>query len=126
MSYTSASHLMTRDNSWLRSLEFYQTELGILENRLAEVANKNTSMDARAGVEHFQNQFIVQRNNIDELKHEIKEHDHMVYEDARHHEGKVDLGRVSQNERIHDSVKSFEKVVNELRLEFNQFVSKWM
>ena len=50
----------------------------------------------------------------------------MVYEDARHHEGKVDLGRVAQNEKIHDSVKTFEKVVNELRLEFNEFASKWM
>lgn len=126
MSYTTASNLIRGDFSWIRSLDFYEKELDILEERLAEVATKNTSLEARAGIEHFQNQFIVQRNNIDELKHEIKVHDHLVYEDARQHEGKVEVGLVTDHTKIEDAVKIFEKVIAGLRTEFYDFVSKWM
>ena len=72
MSYTSVEHLTNEHNDWLRALTFYDEELDTMEKRLAEVAAKNTSIEARGGVEHFQNQFIIQRNSIDELQHDIR------------------------------------------------------
>jgi hypothetical protein len=126
MSYTNASNLGAEHGQWLGSLDFYEKELDILENRLAEVAEKNTDAEARAGVEHFQNQFIVQRNNIDELKHTVNEHKHLVFEDAKHHAGHVESLRVDEYKKIDDSVKTFEKIIKDLRHEFNNFLSKWM
>ena len=64
MSYTNASNLGVQHNEWLRKLEFYKEDLDILEKRLLEVSDKNTSTEARAGIEHFQNQFMIQRKNI--------------------------------------------------------------
>ncbi len=126
MSYTTESNLSVEHGLWLVSLNFYEKELDILENRLAEVAEKNTDAAARAGVEHFQNQFIVQRNNIDELKHTVNEHKHLVFEDAKHHAGRVASSRVDDHKKIDDAVKTFEKIINDLRNEFNDFLSKWM
>lgn len=126
MSYTNASNLGVQHTEWVKTLDFYKSELSILENRLTEVAGKNSGADAMAGVEHFQNQFIIQRNNIDELKHAVNEHSHLTAEDAKHHAGKVETGLVSDHKKIEADVKQFEIVINELRHEFNAFLSKWM
>ena len=79
-----------------------------------------------AEVEHFQNQFIVQRNNIDELRHSIKEHENVVAADARVHAGKMESSHSGRHAELKDQVVSFEKIFNELRHEFNSFLSKWM
>ena len=126
MSYTNAMDIGVQHSEWLKILDFYEKELNILEKRLEEVAAKNTSFDARAGVEHFQNQFIIQRNNIDELKHIVNAHSHNAFEDVKQHAGKVETTLVDEHHKIEDDVKQFEKVVNDLRHEFNLFLTKWM
>lgn len=126
MAYTNASNIGTESSTWLSSLNFYENELDILENRLAEVASKNTDAEAKAGVEHFQNQFIIQRNNIDELKHTVNEHNHFLFEDASRHAGHVKSERLDEHRKIDDAVKTFEKIINDLRHEFNNFLTKWM
>lgn len=126
MSYTDTSHCGTDHNDWLQAIEFYEKDLDILENRLSEVASKNTSHDAMAGVEHFQNQLIVQRNNIDELRHSINEHVEHVADDVKHHAGKIETIFVGEHDKMKDEFESFEKVVKELRKEFNEYLSKWM
>ena len=73
MSYTTTAHLGHDHLEWLKSIEFYEDEFDILEKRLAEIVSKNNGAEAMAGVEHFQNQFVIQRNNLDELKHSINE-----------------------------------------------------
>jgi predicted nuclease with TOPRIM domain len=126
MSYTNASHLSAEHNEWLGKLDFYEEELGILKERLTEIAGKNSSLDARAGMKHFQNQFIVQQNNIDQLKHTVKENAHLAFEDVKQHAGRVGSGIVDEYKIIDDAIQRFEKVVKELRREFNLYLSKWM
>lgn len=107
-------------------MNFYDEDLDMLENRLVEIVKKNNTHDAMAGVEHFQNQFIVQRNNIDELKHSINEHAGRVAFEAGHHAGKMEAARVNEHDRLKEEVLGFEKVINELRHEFNLFLARWM
>jgi glycyl-tRNA synthetase len=52
-------------------MKFYTDEITILKNRLGEIASKNNQKDVLAQVEHFQNQLIIQKNNIDEISHII-------------------------------------------------------
>ena len=115
MSYTTVTQCGNDHSVWLKSLDFYDEEFVILERRLVEIVNKNNSHDAMAGVEHFQNQFIVQRNNIDELMHSINEH-----------AGKMESGLVDEHNSLHEQFDIFEKIVKELRLEYNLFLVKWM
>ncbi len=126
MSYTIASRFGTDHNQWLSTIDFYKTELGILENRLTEIASKNTEKEVLAGVEHFQNQFIIQKNNIDELRHMINEHIQHVVHDTKKHAGRIEDGLVTEHEKMKEEFMSFEKVVEELRHEFNAYASKWM
>ncbi len=126
MSYTNVSNLGVQHSEWLKMLEFYKEDLDILDKRLIEVSDKNSSTEARAGVEHFQNQFIIQRSNIQKLKHTVKEHTHHVFEDVKVHVGRVEEVLIGEHQKIDEDVKQFEKVINELRHEFNLFLTKWM
>ncbi len=126
MSYTTVTQCGNDHSAWLKSLDFYDEEFDILENRLVEIVKKNNGQEAMAGVEHFQNQFIVQRNNIDELMHSIKEHAGKVASDSQAHVGKMESGLVDEHNSLHEQVDIFEKIVKDLRLEFNLFLSKWM
>lgn len=126
MSYTNVAHCGNEHTDWLNAIEFYKQDLDILQKRLAEVASKNNGREAMAGVEHFQNQFIVQRNNIDILRHNINEHAGKVFADAKEHAGKIENVLIGEHDQMKDEFNSFEKVVKDLREEFNQFLVKWM
>ena len=126
MSYTTVSQCGNDHSAWLKSLDFYDEEFDILENRLVGIVKKNNGQEAMAGVEHFQNQFIVQRNNIDELMHSIKEHDAKVAADVKVHAGKIETELVNEHNRLHEQVDTFEKIVKDLRQEFNSFLSRWI
>lgn len=126
MSYTTVAHCGTDHQEWLKAIDFYDNELDILEERLTEVARKNNSEDALKGVEHFQNQFIIQRNTIDELRHNINEHAHKVATDVQSHAGRIETQQVKDHDTVKEEFESFEKVINELRDEFKLYLSKWM
>ena len=125
MNYTTVSHCGNDHQEWLKGVEFYDQDLDTLEKRLMEIVTKNNTRDVMAGVEHFQNQFIVQRNNIDELRHSINEHAGKVASGAKAHEGRMETTLVGEHEGLGEQVRSFEKVFNELRHEYNLFLAKW-
>jgi hypothetical protein len=126
MSYTNVVNIAKGQADWLKALSFYEDELYIMENRLAEVAMKNSSFEARQGVEHFQNQFVIQRNHIDVLKHDIREFEHRLSADAEKHQGHVDKAFQAGHDVLDDKFKTFEKIMNELRHEYNTYLAKWM
>ena len=125
MSYANISQIGAEHSEWIKGLEFYKDDLQILEHRLDEVASTNTGYDARNGMEHFQNQFIVQRNNIDELKHKIREHLHLVSRETGLGTDQVRAEILADHENLQDEYKMLEKVINELRKEFNEYLVKF-
>jgi hypothetical protein len=72
MSYTAASHLTNKPRELQHLLDFYLQEIQFLEKLLSEVVNKNTSQEALAEAEHFQNQFIVKDDIYDHIMHDLK------------------------------------------------------
>lgn len=116
--------LHAEHTDWLKRLDFYSDEITIMKNRIAEVAAKNTSKEILAQVEHFQNALIVQKNNIDELRHSIKDHD--KYLENRVEENPVSAGKRKANDHpvMRESVNSFESNFNALRQELNLFLAK--
>jgi hypothetical protein len=126
MSYTATSHCGNKHEQWLKSISFYDDDLDVLENRLTKIVKKNNGQEVLTGVEHFQNPFMIQRNNISDLKHNIKKHAGNVAADAQIHAGKMDEFFVDEHGNLKSEVDSFEKVMNDLRHEFSLFLAKWM
>jgi hypothetical protein len=111
---------------YLNRLEFYTEEIAILKERLSEVTAKNTDKEVLKQVEHFQNQFIIQRNNIDELKHTIKIHENELQMEVAKNPTAVDHRKVIVDDKTQDFMRYFEQNFNELRKEFNLFLRDWM
>ncbi|MGB3008392.1 MAG: hypothetical protein WBC06_17890 [Chitinophagaceae bacterium] len=126
MSYTSISNLDSDLNLWEKGLEFYRDELSLLGNRLIEVSSRNTKQEAFEGIEHFQNQFMIQRKNIQDIKHEVKSYKNSISSDVYHHDGQVNTELIEEGKILKDKYESFERIMNGLRHEFNAFLSKWM
>ncbi|MEZ5018480.1 MAG: hypothetical protein R2800_15575 [Flavipsychrobacter sp.] len=126
MSKTSISHLDNEHNDWLRALDFYKTELGILKGRLTEVAGKNTADEVALNAEHFENQIKIQIANVDTLRHNINENLQKVSLQAKENAAHIDKELITQHENLREQYISEEKTINELRHEFNRFASKWM
>ncbi len=126
MSFTDISHYGTDHIEWMNSLDFYNKELAILVERLQEIAAKNNSSEAVTGIEHFQNQFFVQRGNIDELKQIIHWHTFKVAGEAQANTDQTETVLDEGHEEVNEQFNTFQKVFNDLRHEFNGFASKWM
>ena len=57
---------------WTRELIFYKEEIRIFEHHLTAILKRNNKNGVPAQVEHFQNQFILQKEVIDYLKHDLQ------------------------------------------------------
>ncbi len=111
---------------WLNKLAFYKDEISIMQNRIAEIAEKNSSKEVRSFVEHFQNQLIVQKEQIDILNHDIKSHESFLESAVKKNRSGVDKEKF-ENHPVHKkNVEKFEKIFNDLRKELIDFLSKWM
>ena len=122
MSYENIRKVGNEHSEWIKGLEFYMDDLQVLVHRLEEVARTNGDFETRSGMEHFQNQFIIQRNNIEELKHKIKEHIHLVSRQPALETEQVNSTLLTDHESLADEYRTLEKVINEIRKEFNDYL----
>ena len=81
---------------WINALDFYKEEILIFQRRIEEIASKNNSTNILKMIESFQNRLIIQRNEIDILKHNINDHEMYVknkveYNPAANHKNLLDI-----------------------------------
>ena len=114
------------NKEWTSNLLFYKDEMKVMENRLAEIASKNTSKEILAQVEHFQNQLIIQKENIEILTHEININNHIINYEIEKNIIAIDHRSIKDHCALRDNVKSFESNFITFKVEFNAFLSKWM
>lgn len=120
------SRMSSEHSDWRRGIEFYRQEMEILKKRLAEVSQKYTRTEVKAEVEHFQNQFIVQRNNLDDLKHAIGVHERHLNQDAGQLDNHIANSTLAEHDELRDRFADLEKTINDLRHEFNRFLARYM
>jgi hypothetical protein len=108
--------------TWISKLKSYKNEIASLQNTLAEVAAHPRKREVLAGVEHFQNQFIVQRSNLNEILHSLK----MDEKDERfeHVTGTHSPERAQHQQHCKELAEGFENTMSELQAEFHAFLSK--
>ena len=122
----SLNSLHHQDIDWLRELAFFKEELFILTKRLEEPASKNTGQDVLAQVEHFQNKFIVLKEQIDILKHDINLREQEIGSLAKDKPAHIDEKFTSVRDSVHRRMKDLAKSIADTRFEFNRFLAKSM
>lgn len=118
--YNSNEH-----NAWKRGLDFYNQELGFLNERLQEIANGNTDDEALQGVENFQDQFIIHQKAIDELQNDIHQFVNGIALQLEKHP-LIDERCLAEWSKLRSEYREEEKLFNEMRHEFYRFAEKWM
>lgn len=112
--------------TWLNKLLFYKDELSIMDKRISEIAQKNTSKEVLAKVDYFNNQFIIQKEQMDIIKHDIKSHEAYLKAAINNSVMDVEHENFLDHQKHRESIAIFEKIFRELREELIDFLSKWM
>jgi hypothetical protein len=112
--------------TWLNKLLFYKDELSIMANRISEIARKNTSKEVLSLVDHFHNQLIIQKEQIDILNHDIKSHESYLEAAVLKNPTDIEHEKFLDHKKHRESIVIFEKIFKDLREELIDFLSKWM
>ena len=126
MTYTTSLKLGNAHQEILNILDFYSSDITFLEKLLTEVLEKNNHFEVKNESEHFQNQFIIQQKNIDDLRSKIIINKHEAALEAKVHAGKVDERLVTDINKIKHEANQTEKTIEEIRFSFKKFVAKWL
>ena len=111
---------------WTNNMKFYNDELTIFENRLEELVQRNTKIEVTSQIEHFQNQFIRQREVAEGLISKCGDHDKFLANQAKDHPIAIDHVLFADHTKLRDEVEMFDKIYKELKGEYMSFLRKWM
>jgi hypothetical protein len=116
--------LHTEKQTWLSALALAKDEIESFENRLSEIVTANNNKEITALVEHFQNQFIRQREVIDIMKHNIHESESALAKQIEANPIASDRKTGPDHTMLRDGMETFDKLFKELKAEFNKFAAK--
>ena len=111
---------------WSMEVNFFKDELKLYQKWLEEVASKNTHEDVLKQVEHFQNQFIIQKNQLSVLKHQIKAHEQWLSGYAAERPVAIDHASFADHAVMRENVETSKKLYTDLKLEFKRFLEERM
>ncbi len=109
---------------WDRKLAFYEDELKIMTNRLSEVSAKNTNAEIKIKVEQFQNRFVIQKNEIDHLKHAINIAEDQITANIKENPVAYSHRKLEDDEELRDKMQIFEPIFVSLKEDFTQFAAE--
>jgi hypothetical protein len=121
--HTHISHLSLEHNTWLRGVEFYMDELKVQTHRLEEVSSRYTSPEVKSQVEHYENQFKIQKLNLQELRHDVNEHVKHISDDTVKYAQHLSNTTLAEHDAMRDRFVTLEKIINEIRHDFYRFLS---
>ena len=110
---------------WENELNFYKNELFIFENRLVDMLDRDPNRDLLRELEQFQNQFIRQKEVVDELNHKI----HLYDDELRGIPAEIMLGKTSneieKHKDLEDDLQINRRLYFDLRNRFNSYLLKY-
>ena len=126
-----AKHVYLKDlhfehRLWLNQLKFFKEEVGIFEHRLDELVVKNTNKEMLAKLEQFQNQFIREKEVVDELSHKIRAKENELAKFAEEHPIAIDHVHFKDHKGLRDEMKRFNELFAVLKEDFFKYLAIWM
>ena len=120
------SELHKEHIQWKKRLNFVKDEIRTYKNRLSEVVAKNTKTEVLSLAEHFQNQFIRHNEVIDTLLHDVNEEEHKIVMMAKANNVATDHRKADENDKLVDRMETFNKIYDELKNEYMDYLTKVM
>lgn len=112
---------------WMNEMNFFEDEIQTFENRLEELARQHLpKREVMVELERFQNQFIRQKDVINELKHDIRMHEQFLVEAAESNPSEVGKPNFPDHTLLRERMETFRKIYMELKGDFFQYAAKWI
>lgn len=111
------------NKTWERSLDFYKQENSYLKTRLAEVVDRITDHNSLALAEHFQNQYIVKDEFIQELLHDVHAQQELMKAGYLNKMEEPETRIIKKQEKLRNEIEYLEKDFARLRNEFNKYLA---
>jgi hypothetical protein len=111
---------------WINELNFYKEEIKIFERQLEQLLNKNPVDEVCPRVEQFQNKFILQKEIIDHLKHDLNGSEKQLASFASELSGMgLESIRMDNHTKLRERMATFRKLYTEMKNEFRWFEADW-
>ena len=121
---TTVFSLHQEYNESISELNFYKREISTYEKRLAQTANQCEPVDVRANLEQIQNQFILEKEVIDELLHKLHQSEKKLAGFVKEVSG-LGLENIDMEDHpnLRDEMHTFRKIYFDLKNRFRKFES---
>lgn len=106
--------------SWQESIHDYKEKIREMNDRLGNLLSKLTPHDVPPLAEHFQNQFILQRDVLDIMRHDFKQYENLIENEQK--KGDTASAVLAQMRKAYKTrIDDFERILNDLSNEFVTF-----
>jgi hypothetical protein len=112
--------MLVEHKEWQGKINFYRYEIERMKSELATALMTDRNQYNMPQVEHYQNQFILQRDVLDVMRHDFKQHENKLEDHSSHPMMNLAAMHLSEREKL----ISFEEIFKELRADFHAFIHK--
>lgn len=110
--------------TWQHRIVDIKNELKLLNSHLSDFVSRFTPRQVPPHAEHFQNQFILQKEVLDIMRHDFKQYENLL-EATMEGKSKTEIGDILQMHQKHITrLNDFEKLYQDLKTEFHRFVEQ--
>jgi len=112
-------------NIWENELNFYKKELGIFESRLVEMLNRKPSRELLRELEQYQNQFIRQKEVVDQVNHKIHLYDDELKGIPAEIMLPLESREILKHRELEGDIHTTRKLYFDLRDRFSSYLAKF-
>lgn len=111
---------------WNAELAFWKDELKSFNNRLDELVTRWTNKDVLAKLEHYQNEFVLHGNVIEDLQESIEEHEIRIAGQFESGTNALDTIMSKKHIEFRDRMETQREIYADLKKDFFRFLSENM
>ncbi len=120
------SDLYFEHKLWKRELFFWEDELKSFKKRLTELIERWEEKDLLAQLEHYQNQFLIHENKINELQDDIDIHEISISESSKKGTELLNMSLLKKHIECRNHIETQRHIYSDLKKEFFRFLSKYL
>lgn len=116
--------LMFNLKVWRRDLKSQKKQIRKFERKIEEISARNFEMEAKQGIESFQNRIIRENEVIDQLLHRIN----VKMDEVKNADKSLNIDGTLKNRQrpLSDEMKIFVKLHYELKEDMMDFFLRWL
>jgi hypothetical protein len=111
---------------WRSELSFWEDEIKTFKHRLEELSARWTNKDVLKELEQFQNKFIIHKEVIDTLQHEINVHEDELSKLVMKNQVATGTEKTKNHFAFRERMETQREIYAELKKKFFRYLSKYM